>query len=197
MKKTMKKAILFCALIATVCAATFGATYAAFSDKGKYAGATFNVGSADLKLLNDVSLGTGPTNLVDEKPGPVFNNIGPSWVSNYAIKLYNNATTPLNIFSTANYDTAKDPAEVRQAIYCEILAWNDIDADGVVDTGEEGTSYGMKQLIKWKTEGLDIGQIAMGEAKGYILRFTTLSSFSPTLQGKSGIFDFEFNATGI
>lgn len=195
--KNIKKTIFLGGLLALACTATFGVTYAAFSDKGKYGGSTFNVASADLKLLSDLTQGTVPTNLVDEKPGPVFNNIVPSWISDYPIKLYNNATTPLNVFSTANYDTIKDPAEVRQAIYCEILEWNDTDADGVVDSGEEGASKGMKQLLKWKTEGLDLGQIAMGEAKGYILRFTTLSSFSSALQGKSGIFDFEFNATGI
>jgi hypothetical protein len=103
----------------------------------------------------------------------------------------------LNIFSTAYYETANDPNELRQVIYCEIYDWNDANSNGIVDNGELGTSYGMKQLIKWKTEGLSIGQIAMGEAKGYVLRFTTTSSFSPTLQGKTGIFDFEFNATGI
>jgi hypothetical protein len=193
----MKKAIIFCAFIALACTIAFGVTYAAFSDKSKYLGSSFNIGSADLKLLNDVSQGTDTSNLVDEKPGPVFNNIGPSWTSDYAIKLYNKATTPLNIFSTAYYETANDPNELRSVIYCEILDWSDTNANGVVDSGEVGTSYGTKQMIKWKTEGLSIGQIAIGEAKGYVLRFTTTSSLSSTLQGKNGIFDFEFNATGI
>jgi predicted ribosomally synthesized peptide with SipW-like signal peptide len=193
----MKRILIFSGLLIVISALIFGATYAAFSDKGKYTGSSFNVGSADIKLLNDLSQGIDPANLVDEKPGPVFNNISPSWTGDYGVKLYNNATTPLNIFSTANYETANDPNELRQVIYCEIFDWDDANANGVVESEEIGTSHGMKQLIKWKTEGLDLGQIALGEAKGYLLRFTTTSSFSPIYQGKTGIFDFEFNATGI
>lgn len=195
--KHLKKTLLLGVILAVACAATFGVTYAAFSDKGKYVGAGFSVGSADLKLLGDVTQGTTPANLVDEKPGPIFSNIGPSWVSDYTIKLYNNATTPLNIFSVSNYETTKDPNELRSVISCEVFDWNDTNANGVVDQGEIGTSYGTKTLIKWKSEGLSIGQIAIGETKGYILRFTTTNSLSSTLQGKNGIFDFEFNATGI
>ncbi len=175
---------------------TLGATYAAFSDKATYTGSTFSVASADLKLLNDVSLGIEETNLVDTKPGPSFQNIAPSWHQDYLVKLYNNATTPLTVTSYSNYETVNDPDELRQLIYCEIIPWDDVNGNGVVDTDELGTSLGMKTLIKWKTEGVVLGQINMGEAKGYVLRFNTLSNFSETKQGKSAIFDFEFNAVG-
>jgi hypothetical protein len=195
--KNVKKTVLLGGLLAVACTATFGISYAAFSDKGKYSGSTFNVASADIKLLSDVSQGADLANLVDEKPGPVFNNIGPSWTSDYTIKLYNNATTPLNIFSTAYYETLRDPGELRGVISCEIFEWNDVNANGTVDEGEIGGSYGAKTIIKWKTEGIQIGQLSIGEAKGYILRFTTTSTFSSLLQGKTGEFDFEFTATGI
>lgn len=194
--KISKKAIITYLSLGLLLAWSVGATYAAFSDKGKYLGSTFNVGSADLKILDDVSVGLDPTNLIDEKPGPTFDNISPEWTQQYGIKLYNNATTILDVTSNANYETANDPDELRQYIYCEIFEWDDANSDGIVDTAEIGDSKGMKTLIKWKTEGLNLGEIATGEVKGYVLRFSTQTAFPVSKQGKSGIFDFEFNAVG-
>ncbi|EKD99555.1 MAG: hypothetical protein ACD_22C00234G0014 [uncultured bacterium] len=173
-----------------------GVTYAAFTDKGTLAGSTFNVGSGDLKILNNPALGIELSNLVDEKPGPTFSNINPNWHQDYGLKLYNNASSPLGIFSNANYATANDPDELRSIIYVEIFVWTDANSDGIIQESEIGASKGNKTITKWKTEGIDLGTIGTGELKSYVLRFYTLASFPDSKQGKSGIFDFEFNAIG-
>ena len=191
----MKKGLLIYAVTVLLLISVLGVTYAYFTDVSKYTGSTFSVGSADLRLLEDLTLGLTPENLKDELPGPVFTNISPNWVYNYPIKLYNNATTTLDLTSTSNYETANDPAELRQIIYVETFLWEDTNEDGVVDEGELGASYGRKTVIKWKTEGFNLGSIETGTTKGILLRFTT-DAVSPTKQGTTAIFDFEFNATG-
>jgi hypothetical protein len=193
----MKKTILTVVGAAAVTTLMLGAVYAGFfSDKAKYSGSTFNVGSADLKLLNDVSFPAEGANLVDDMPGPVIDNVSPNWWQDYPIKIMNNATTDLSLVTNANYETANDPAELRQLIYVEPFEWNDENLDGVVDEGEIGTSYGRKTIVKWKTEGYNLGTLTKGSVKGLILRFST-DSVSPAKQGTSGMFDFEFNALGM
>ena len=117
------------------------------------------MGSADLKILNDVTLGLDPLNLVEVKEGPVFENISPNWSQNYLMKIYNNATTNLALTTNANYETANDPADLRSIIFVEPFEWNDANGDGIVDTGEEGTSLGRKTIVKWKTEGYNLGTL--------------------------------------
>lgn len=193
----MKRTLYIYVAIALLCAATAGAAYAAFSDRGKYVGAKFMVASAELKLLNDLTMGTQSSNLVDEKPGPVFNNIGPGTKVDYLIKMWNSGTSNVNVTSNANYETANDPAELRQVLTAEIIEWNDANANGIVETEEVGTSLGSKTFVKWKTEGIPLGVFTVGEVKGYILRFTAPTNLSATLQGAMGIFDFEFTSTNV
>ncbi len=169
--------------------------YAAFMDKGKILGSTFSVGSSDLKLLKDLSLGGSSTNLADEMQGPTFTNISSNWTKDYLIKLYNNATDVLVLTTNAFYETANDPDDLRSIVFVEPIVWND-NGNGVVDTGELGTSFGKKTIIKWKTEGFNLGQLAKGEIKGLILRFST-DAVADTKQGKSGSFDFEFGAATV
>jgi len=171
-----------------------GLTYAAFMDKGSVLGSSFSVSSSDIKLLEDLSGAIGEANLMDELVGPSFERISPYWQEDYPIKVYNNGTDALDISSTANYETAEDPAELRQLIYVEPLEWNDADTNGVVDEGEVIYSFGRKTIVKWKTEGFLLGTVNPGEYKGYILRFST-DAVSDTKQGTTGIFDFEFSST--
>ena len=183
--------ILFLSLVVTLGFAAI--TYAAFADKGEVKGSSFNVGSADLKLYQNVSGTSDPTNLVDELSGPSFSNIGPNWSQSYLIKLYNNSTSTIDLATYSNYLTANDPAELRSVIYVEPQEWNDLNGDGLVDTGETGTIYGQKTITKWKTEGYNIGQLQTGQTKGLILRFFT-QTVSDTKQGATGIFDFVFDS---
>ncbi len=169
--------------------------YAAFMDKGKILGSTFSVGSSDLKLLKDLSLGVGGTNLTDEMQGPSFTNISANWTQDYLVKLYNNATGTLVLTTNAYYETVNDPDDLRSIIFVEPFVWND-NGNGVVDAGELGTSYGRKTVVKWKTEGFTLGQLEQGGIKGLVLRFST-DAVSETKQGKSGSFDFEFGAATL
>lgn len=173
-----------------------GITYAAFMDKGSILGTTFSVGSSDIKLLQSVASGTEESNLADEIAGPSFTNITPYWQQNYYLKIYNNASSKIALLSNANYETAQDPQDLRQIIFIEPIEWNDLNENGIEDNGELGTSYGRKTLIKWKTEGINLGQIDKEQTKGFVLRFST-DSVSETKQGASGMFTFEFNATQV
>lgn len=172
-----------------------GIAYGAFMDKGKILGSSFSMGSADLKFLSNLTLGAIQTNLVDEKQGPQFTNIGPNWSKDYYTKIYNNATEDLILTSNAYYETANDLDDLRSIIFVEIFNWND-DNDGVFEEGELGTTYGRKTIIKWKTEGFTLGQLGTGAIKSLMLKFST-DSVAESKQGKSGTFDFEFGATGI
>ncbi|MFC1622188.1 hypothetical protein ACFL13_02280, partial [Patescibacteria group bacterium] len=167
-----------------------------FVDKGKILGSSFSVGSADIKLLQDVAGGVDIGNLVDEKTGPTFEGVSPNWTSDYLIKIYNNAAGQLQITSNANYETINDPDDLRQIIFVEPISWNDSNGDGIFDAGEEGTSFGRKTIVKWKTEGFDFGTINSGNVLSLILRFST-DTVSDTKQGSTGIFDFEFDSIGL
>lgn len=195
MKTRRKKILLFS--IATIGLILLGGiSYASFMDKSSVLGSTFSVGSSDIKLLENVAGSIEETNLVDEITGPSFGSITPYWQQDYLLKIYNNATFDLDLTSNAEYETANDPEEVRQLVYVEPLEWEDNNANGLLDDGENVYSYGRKSIVKWKTEGFTLGTVAQGEIKGIILRFTT-DTISDTKQGASGIFDFEFNAAQV
>lgn len=173
-----------------------GITYAAFMDKGSVLGSSFSVGSSDIKLLTNVAGNIESSNLSDEIQGPSFNNILPFWQKEYLIKIYNNASTTLDLHSLATYTTANDTQDLRYVIFVEPIEWKDLNSNGVVDSGEAVYSYGRKSLLKWKTEGISLGSVNQGEIKGLILRFST-DDISDTKQGATALFDFEFNATPV
>ena len=194
--KINKKSLSYLAGLGILVSLAAGITFAAFTDKAKVLGSTFSVGSADLRFLNDLPMGTDPTNLVDELPGPTFGNIGQTWSSDYPIKLINNGTSGINIASHAYYETANDPAELRSDISVEIFEWGDANVNGVLDPGEVGMTLGKKTIVKWKTEGLGVGQIYPGQVRALILRFST-DNLRATKQGKSALFDFEFESAQL
>ena len=168
-----------------------GIVYAAFSDKGKVLGSSFSVANSDIKIMADTTQGTNPANLVDEIAGPSFDNIGQTWQQDYAIKLVNGGTTKLQVMSNAYYETANDPENIREDIYVEIFEWSDANNDGIADPGEYPNSLGKKTIIKWKTEGLTLGEFNPGQSKPLVIRFST-ENLSETKQGATALFDFIF-----
>lgn len=192
----MKKAVYSFSLLVLVVLLTVGITLTAFTDKAKILGATFSIGSADIKLLDIIGGGTDSTNLLEEKQGPVFSSISSNWTEDYSVQIYNSALTDVHLTSNAYYETANDPAELRQITFVEPFEWNDINSDGIVDEGELGATYGRKTIIKWKTEGYDLGVLPAGTVKSLVLRFST-DLVSETKQGTSAIFDFEFSSIGL
>lgn len=177
-------------------AASAGMALAGFKDTTKLLGSTFSVGSADIKLLEDLSQGVVTENLADQIPAPTFGNITPNWTQDYLLKIYNNATTNVQIASNSEYTTANDPDDLRSYIFVEPFNWNDTNNNGVLDNGELGSSFGKKSIVKWKTEGFDLGTLGTGSVKGFVLRFTT-DNLSDTKQGKTGVYDFIFDAISL
>lgn len=173
-----------------------GVTYAAFMDRGKILGSSFSVGSANIKLLSNLALGVEESNLVDEKQGPTFSNISPNWSSDYLVKVYNDSTTELSLSSNSNYETVNDPEDLRTIIYVEPMDWNDVDNNGEVTSSELGQSYGKKTIVKWKTEGFNLGTISGGVVRSFVFRFST-QEISDSKQGAFALFDFEFSSLGL
>ncbi len=188
----MKKRTLLIIIIISLLVLA-GVAYAAFADKAEILGTSVSVGSADIKLLNDLAGGVESGNLTDSKNGPFFENIYSGWTQDYLVKIFNNGTSILRMTSHADYLTANDPEDLRSIIYVEPFSWTDSNGNGSVDSGELGASYSRKTIIKWKTEGFDLGTLTTGGINAYVLRFST-DSISETKQGATGVFDFAFDA---
>jgi len=191
-----KKFLVYVFVSVVLLAVLAGGAYAAFSDKSEVKGVTISVGSADIKLLKELFRGATDSNLADSIQGPSFNSIGQTWTADFPLKVYNNATTPIALSSTAFYETAHDPEELRSYIYVEPLDWADNDGNGIVDPSELSSSYGKKTIVKWKTEGFDFGSMATGEIKGFVLRFST-QNMPTSKQGATGVFDFEISGVAV
>lgn len=193
---TIRKSTIGLGSLLVVAVGLMGVAYASFTDQSKFAGSRFSIGSADLKLLDNLAGGTDASNLVDTKPVPSYDNISPQWFSDYLIKIYNNGTQPVTLTSNMDYDTVNDPASIREILYMEPYDWNDADADGVVDEGEQGISYGKKVFTSWKSTGFDFGQLEAGATKALIMRFSA-GNISNAKMGAVGTFDYMFDSLGI
>ncbi|HLB51653.1 hypothetical protein A3F07_00475 [candidate division WWE3 bacterium RIFCSPHIGHO2_12_FULL_38_15] len=193
----MKKIFYIYVCIVLLSVISLGIVLAAFTYKNKYIGSTFTIGSAVIKLLQDLSIGPDTSNLTDELPGPLFDNISEGWKYEYPIKIFNSGTTRINLSSRANYTTANDPDNLRDIIYVEVFEWNDSNYNGLYDSEEKGASFGApKTILRWKNDGIDMGQMDSAQTSGFLLTFST-PSVTDTKQGKSGLFDFEFNSLSL
>ena len=193
----MKKILYMYICIALLSVTSLGIVLAAFSYKNKYVGSTFTIGSAVIKLLKNLSLGPDPSNLADELPGPGFQNIGEGWYHDYPIKIFNGGSSNVKLSSRANYTTVNDPDNLRDIIFVEIFTWNDLNSDGVIDPGEKATTQGApKSILRWKNDGIEMGQIESGQTRNFILSFFT-QMVSDSKQGKTAIFDFEFDSQSL
>lgn len=193
---TIRKSTIGLGSLLVVAVGLMGVAYASFTDQSKFAGSRFSIGSADLKLLDNLAGGTDALNLVDTKPVPSYDNISPQWFSDYLIKIYNNGTQPVTLTSNMNYETSNDPASIREILYMEPYDWDDADADGVVDEGEQGNSYGKKAFTSWKTTGFNFGQLEAGTTKNLIMRFSA-GNITNSKMGAVGTFDYMFDSVGI
>jgi len=168
-----------------------GVAFAALSNKVTMKGITFKTSTVELKFLKDISLSSNSENFTSELSGVSFDGILNGWSSDYLVKIHNTSINNLQIKSFANYTTSEDPASLRYSLYVEIFPWNDLNSNGLLDEGELGTSLGVKNFVKWKTEGFDLGSFESDKTYGYLLRFTA-DGITDTKQGQAGNFDFEF-----
>jgi hypothetical protein len=193
----IRKSIVSLGAVLAVTLTLMGVAYASFTDQSKFTGSRFSIGSADLKLLNDLAGGTAASNLVDTKPVPSFDNISPLWYADYLVKIYNNGTQAVNLTSNMDYLTANDPENIREILYMEPFAWNDLDNDGVFDGETElGSSYGKKVFTSWKSTGFNFGQVDAGSVKPLIMRFSA-GNVTNSKMGAVGTFDFMFDSVSI
>jgi hypothetical protein len=193
----MKKSFYIYGSLVLLVLLTLGVTFATFTDKADFLGTTMSVASSDIKLLDVYNGGLDPSNLVDSKPGPTFSNIFQGWVQDYVVQIYNNGTGPLNLTSEASYLTANNPAELRQVLFVSIFDWEDTNEDGIPQEAEfENNSYGNKSIVKWNTEGFDLGTLPQGEVRTLLLRFNA-PGVTSAKQGQSILFDFAFDALGM
>ncbi len=168
-----------------------GVAFAALSNKVLMKGVAFKTSTVELKFLKNVALSDSAENLTTEISGVSFDNIINGWSSDYLVKLRNSSASTLAVKSFANYTTSEDPASLRYSLYVELFPWNDFNQNGLVDEGELGNSLGVKNFVKWKTEGFDLGSFESNKTYGYLLRFTA-DGITDSKQGQSGNFDFEF-----
>jgi len=168
-----------------------GVAFAALSNKILMKGITFKTSTVELKFLKDISIGPSSDNLTSEISGVSFDGILNGWSTDYLVKINNTSSNLLQIKSFANYTTAEDPSSLRYSLFIELFPWNDLNNNGVIDDGELGNSLGIKNFVKWKTEGFDLGTFESGKTYGYLLRFTA-DGITDSKQGQSGNFDFEF-----
>jgi hypothetical protein len=168
-----------------------GVAFAALSNKIIMKGSSFQTSTVQLKFLKNLSGNLSTDNLISEINGVSFDGILNGWQQDYLVKIANTSPQTLAVKSFANYSTDQDPASLRYSLYVEVIPWNDLNNNGVYDSGEEGTSLGKKTFVKWKTEGFDLGNFDTNKTYGYILRFTS-DGITDAKQGANGVFDFEF-----
>ena len=149
-------------------------------------------GNTALKFLLNVSGSTESSNLTDTVAGPVLDNIDSIWSDVILLKLYNKGTTPLNVVSKAEY--INDPNTLRDDIFVKAVAWNDANNNGVLDSGEEGVSYGYDTILRWRNDTFPVGLLGSGEVKGVALKFDGTGVTDSNI-GQSAVYDFVF--TGV
>jgi predicted ribosomally synthesized peptide with SipW-like signal peptide len=197
-KLKLKKSFYIYGSLVLLLVLTLGVTFATFTDRAKFQGTMISVASSDIKLLDTIGGGVDPSNLVDEKPGPVFEEIGNSWVYDYPVQIYNNGTNPVDLTSKADYEDLEvnDPQDLRQEIRVDIYEWDDANGDGIPQDTELGGTHGNQTILGWKNTGYsNLGTIAEGEVKSLVIRFTT--GDIDDKQGASFLFDFQFNSTEV
>jgi hypothetical protein len=168
-----------------------GVAFAALSNKILMKGISFKTSTVELKFLKDHTLGSVNENLTSEISGVSFEGIVNGWSTEYLVKIHNTSQNSLQIKSFSNYTTAEDPASLRYSLFVELIPWDDKNSNGLIEDGELGTSLGLKNFVKWKTEGFDLGSMESNKTYGYLMRFSA-EGITDSKQGQSGIFDFEF-----
>lgn len=204
----MKKFLSSLIVVLLSVAGLFQATSAVFEETVKVAGTSFSVatnfdGGGDppptpsntaLKMLKNLALGHEPGNLVDFIPGASFENINPTWVSEVPVKMYNAGSQVLDIVASAAY--ISDVDTIRDDIYVEISAWDDLNNNGVIDGGEEGDSYGRDTILRLRNDTFPLGELVSGETRGFILRFDG-AGLTEVNKGMSAVYDFTFTGFGL
>lgn len=210
MPKINKRILLGISMLILGIATLSMGTLALISESIKITGATFNI-SADagqagggsggetstnssLVFMKDLTGTLNSTNLADDVVGPVFNNINENWTEDYLVKAYNKGSQSLNLVAKADY--INDPTTLRDDLYVSIIEWDDLNNNGQVDSGEEGTVYGNDTILRLKNDTFDLGQINPADVKGFIYRFNGFG-LSTANANESAVFDFVISGSEV
>lgn len=204
----MKKVLGALIMIGISMASLLQVASAVLQESVKVAGTSFSVGTGtgtggggggtttgntSLKILTNLTGGTNTSNLSDSVAGPTFTNVGPDWMDNFPVKVYNKGTVPLNLVALADY--INDPDVLRDDIYVKIVEWNDSDNDGLVDTGEEGQTYGYDTILRLRNDTFGLGTINPSQQRGFVMKFDG-TGVSEANANMNAIYDFVVTGTG-
>lgn len=191
-------------LLVTLCLVSlFEATAAALSEDVKVAGTSFTIGTeagtggggnTALKFLVNVAGAIENSNLSDSINGPSFGEISSTWTDQMELKVYNKGTKELNLITKANY--INDPNTLRDDIFVNVLAWDDVNNNGQAEASEVGQSYGYNTILRLKNDTFPSGSVGAGEVKGFVLRFDG-TGVSEANFGQSAVYDFIFTGMEV
>lgn len=179
------------------------ATSAVLEETVKVAGTSFSVGETTgggdeepantaLKILADSSASATDSNLVDSVDGPAFEGITQEWSDQFAVKVYNKGANAMDLVSKVDY--VSDPDVLRDDLYVEVLEWNDTNNNGIVDTGETGTSYGYDTILRMRNDTFALGSINPNETRGFVMKFDG-TGVSDSNDGQQAVYDFLITGT--
>lgn len=196
----MKKIIVSITIFLLSSVTVYQSVEAAFEESAKIKGASFKVSSdkeslaknSAVNFLVDLSKDASSANLSSTVTGPSFENINRNWSENYFVKINNNSNDTLKLTSTADY--VEDIDSLRDDIFVKIIEWNDKNKDGVLGSGEEGSTLAYNSILRWRNDTFSLNNIGSMETLGFIFRFDG-SGISEANLGKKAIFDFNLSAT--
>lgn len=170
-----------------------GASFTVGTGTSSGGSGTTPTGNTSLKMLIDLSGSTADSNLSDNINGPEFTNIGPDWLYELPVKVYNKGSGNLSLVASASY--VNDPDVLRDDIFVKITEWNDQNNNGVVEQGEEGQILGYDTVLRLRNDTYNLGQIDPSQTRGYIFEFDG-TGVSEANAGMSAVYDFLITGTG-
>ncbi len=173
-----------------------GVTFATFTSEATVDPTMVTVASTSIKLMDGFRPTVDPAFLTNMLPGPTFEDITDDWSEDYVVQIYNTGTTDVSLVSRSDYVVPDDPTEVRQALHVTFYEWTDTNGDGAIQEDEFlDTSYGDRTIVRWKTQGFDLGVLHPQELRTFVLRFTA-PGLTDAHQGQMFMFKFSFEGLG-
>jgi hypothetical protein len=122
-----------------------------------------------------------------EISGVSFDGITKNWTSTYKVKM--RADKECEVMSFCQYETKKDPANLRYYLHSRIIV-RDLDFPGEL-TEKTILETNKISFTKWKSQGHKLGKFLAGKVYEVEIIFST-NEMPRIAIGQSGAFDFEF-----
>lgn len=191
---TMLKNILKSSVVLTAVATVVTmSTLAAFTASATVNGNTFSTGTVGLKLFTDLAGTSDPANLTSTKDNTVdFMGIMPLWSDDYAAKVHNSGTVPLDVEVEAVVEVDDD--YLADAIMVDFYLWDDtIGVTAGVAEPSEITWVAEQSLLDWETTPFVVATpLAAATTQGVYFEFE-VGDLDNTYQNRTVTYDFVFN----